>query len=67
MSYKLTKQEMIKLKEVNLSLGLMLESTSERLTKLNNPHFFAPSKWPKVRKKMLNILILKLMLFDKYL
>ena len=51
----MTKQEMIKLKEVNLSLGLMLESTSERLTQLNNPHFFAPSKWPKVRKKMLNI------------
>ena len=43
----LTKQEMKELQRFNPSMGLMLESSSERLTKKNGPHYLAPSKNPK--------------------
>ena len=45
----LTKSEMNELKKTNVSLGLMLENSSERLAEKNMPHEFAPSKNPKVR------------------
>ena len=49
----LTKKEMSILKETNVSLGVMLESSSERLTSKGMPHELAPSKNPKVRIKTL--------------
>ena len=45
----LTKSEMNDLKKTNMSMGLMLENSSERLTHENMPHHLAPSKNPKAR------------------
>ncbi|HEU5221335.1 MAG TPA: 7,8-didemethyl-8-hydroxy-5-deazariboflavin synthase subunit CofG, partial [Candidatus Nitrosotalea sp.] len=42
----LTKDEMRQLKDTNVSLGLMLENSSERLSEEGMPHQFAPSKNP---------------------
>lgn len=47
----LTKKEMSSLKDTNVSLGLMLESSSERLLRKGMPHEMAPSKNPKLRTK----------------
>lgn len=49
----LTKKEMSILKDTNVSLGMMLESSSERLMGKDMPHEMAPSKNPKVRIKTL--------------
>jgi FO synthase subunit 1 len=49
----LTKKEMSVLKHTNVSLGVMLESSSERLAAKGMPHEMAPSKNPKVRIKTL--------------
>ncbi len=49
----LTKKEMLLLKHTNVSLGVMLESSSERLAAKGMPHEMAPSKNPKVRIKTL--------------
>jgi 7,8-didemethyl-8-hydroxy-5-deazariboflavin synthase CofG subunit len=49
----LTKKEMSQLKETNVSLGVMLESSSDRLLGPGMPHENAPSKNPKVRIKTL--------------
>ncbi|MGC2670078.1 MAG: 7,8-didemethyl-8-hydroxy-5-deazariboflavin synthase CofG [Candidatus Nitrosopolaris sp.] len=49
----LTKKEMSLLKHTNVSLGVMLESSSERLAAKGMPHEMAPSKNPKVRIKTL--------------
>lgn len=49
----LTKSEMSDLKKTNVSMGLMLENSSERLTNHNMPHHLAPSKIPKMRLKVL--------------
>jgi 7,8-didemethyl-8-hydroxy-5-deazariboflavin synthase len=49
----LTKQELFALRETNASLGLMLESSSDRLSGRGMPHEKAPSKHPKVRIKTL--------------
>lgn len=49
----LTKKEMSLLKDTNVSLGVMLESSSERLGEKGMPHEDAPSKNPKVRIKTL--------------
>jgi len=49
----LTKKEMSLLRDTNVSLGVMLESSSERLTQSGMPHEMAPSKNPKVRIKTL--------------
>ncbi|HEY6366020.1 MAG TPA: 7,8-didemethyl-8-hydroxy-5-deazariboflavin synthase CofG [Candidatus Binatia bacterium] len=38
-----------RLKEVNVSMGLMLENISDRLTLAGGPHFDAPDKKPVVR------------------
>jgi 7,8-didemethyl-8-hydroxy-5-deazariboflavin synthase CofG subunit len=45
----LTKKEMTRLKDVNASLGLMLENSSERLCDKGGPHEFSPGKDPKLR------------------
>jgi len=49
----LTKSEMANLKSTNVSLGLMLESSSDRLLNAGEAHEKAPSKIPKVRMKSL--------------
>ncbi|HXV38096.1 MAG TPA: 7,8-didemethyl-8-hydroxy-5-deazariboflavin synthase CofG [Nitrosopumilaceae archaeon] len=49
----LTKSEMNELKKTNVSLGLMLENSSERLSGKGMPHQFAPSKNPKARLRVL--------------
>jgi len=49
----LTKAEMRELKKTNVSLGLMLENSVERLSEKGMPHEFAPSKNPKARIKVL--------------
>ena len=49
----LTKDEMRELKKTNVSLGLMLENSSERLAEKNMAHQFAPSKNPKARIRIL--------------
>lgn len=48
----LTQEEMARLRPWNASLGLMLESTSERLCAKGGPHFWAPDKRPAVRIRM---------------
>jgi len=50
-SGSLTKKEMRLLKATNVSLGVMLESSSERLTSSGMAHEHAPSKNPKVRMR----------------
>lgn len=49
----LTKNEMARLKDTNASMGVMLESSSERLIGKGLAHEGAPSKNPKVRIKTL--------------
>lgn len=49
----LTKKEMSTLKDTNVSLGMMLESSSERLMAKGMAHELAPSKNPKVRVRAL--------------
>ena len=49
----MTKKEMAMLKDTNVSLGVMLETSSERLMEKGMPHEGAPSKNPKVRIKTL--------------
>jgi FO synthase len=48
----MSKDEMARLQPVNASLGLMLESTSERLCGKGMPHHRAPDKRPDVRLQM---------------
>jgi len=45
----MTKKEMSSLRDVNASMGLMLENVSERLCAEDGPHAHAPSKHPKLR------------------
>ena len=49
----LTYEEMKELKTTNVSMGLMLENSSERLTQKEMPHYLAASKRPKVRLEVL--------------
>ena len=42
-----------RLRHTNPSLGLMLETTSERLTKVGGPHATAPDKLPSLRLKVI--------------
>ena len=46
-------EEMKELKKTNVSMGIMLENVSERLTKKGMPHFLAASKRPKARLEVL--------------
>lgn len=49
----LTKPEIEEIKKTNVSIGLMLENSSERLSEKKMPHHLAPSKNPKARLKVL--------------
>ena len=46
-------EEMKELKKTNVSMGIMLENVSERLTEKGMPHHLAASKRPKVRLEIL--------------
>jgi FO synthase len=50
----LTAEDMERLKEVNVSLGLMLENVSPRLCQPGMPHHRAPDKRPERRMKMID-------------
>ena len=46
-------EEMRELKKTNVSMGIMLENVSERLTERGMPHYLAASKRPKTRLSIL--------------
>jgi 7,8-didemethyl-8-hydroxy-5-deazariboflavin synthase len=46
-------EEMKELKKTNVSMGIMLENISERLTEKGMPHYLAASKRPKTRLEIL--------------
>ncbi|MEM1545545.1 MAG: 7,8-didemethyl-8-hydroxy-5-deazariboflavin synthase CofG [Candidatus Methanomethylicia archaeon] len=47
--------ELKMLREVNVSMGLMLENISERLCLRNGPHEYSPGKNPKLRLKVIEM------------
>ena len=49
----MTREEMARLKTVSISLGMMLESVSQRLCEKGGPHYGSPDKHPSVRLKVL--------------
>ena len=49
----MTIQEMEKLREYSVSMGIMLESSSERLCQKGGPHYGSPDKKPMVRLETL--------------
>ena len=49
----MNREEMSKLREVSASMGIMLESTSLRLTEKGGPHFGSPDKHPTARLETL--------------
>ena len=51
----MARREMAMLREVNASMGVMLESSSPRLSESGGPHELAPSKRPNVRIRTLEI------------
>ena len=48
----LSQDEMARLRPWNASMGLMLETTSERLRERGMPHYYAPDKAPETRLRM---------------
>ncbi len=48
----LSREEMMRLRPWNASMGLMLETTSPRLRERGMPHFHAPDKEPSLRIRM---------------
>lgn len=51
----MTAQELALLRPLSLSMGIMLESASERLTQKGMPHYGSPDKVPAVRLKTLEL------------
>ena len=51
----MSRREMAQLRDVNASMGIMVESLSPRLSEPGGPHEHAPSKRPSVRVKTLEI------------
>lgn len=49
-----SKDELVELKEVNASMGMMLENVSERLCIRGGPHEHSPGKHPKLRLEMID-------------
>ena len=49
----LEKEDLKELQKTNVSMGIMLENSSERLTKKGMPHYLASSKRPKARLEVL--------------
>jgi FO synthase len=50
----MTREEMASLKPLNVSMGLMLETTSQRLRERGGPHYNAPDKDPTLRLQMIH-------------
>ncbi len=48
-----SEDELVRLREVSGSMGLMLETVSDRLSKRGGPHFGSPDKEPSVRLAMI--------------
>ena len=51
----MTREEMIELRKVSASMGLMLESVSDRLCEKGGPHYRSPDKLPSVRIEAMRI------------
>jgi len=51
----LDKDDMLRLKKVSASMGIMLESSSERLTQKGMPHYGSPDKKPHRRLETLRL------------
>jgi FO synthase len=51
----LTREELALLREVSVSQGLMLETTSERLAARGGPHFGSPDKLPAARLETIRL------------
>src|SRR6185437_5044352 len=51
----LTREDFVSLRGVSASMGLMLETTSERLSKRGGPHFGSPDKLPAARLETLRL------------
>ena len=51
----MTREELLRLREVNASMGLMLENVSDRLLQRGGPHFGAESKVPSLRLRMMEV------------
>src|SRR5581483_2233479 len=51
----LTREDMIKLRRVSASMGLMLETISARLSARGGPHFGSPDKLPAARLETLRL------------
>ena len=47
-------EELARLKQVSASMGLMLETSSDRLTERGGPHFGSPDKVPAVRLRTIS-------------
>lgn len=52
----MSREDILRLREVCASQGLMLESTSQRLCEKGGPHYGSPDKHPSVRIEMLRLL-----------
>ncbi|HEY6584850.1 MAG TPA: 5-amino-6-(D-ribitylamino)uracil--L-tyrosine 4-hydroxyphenyl transferase CofH [Gaiellaceae bacterium] len=51
----LTRGELVALREVSVSAGLMLETTSARLSRRGGPHFGSPDKLPAARLETIRL------------
>jgi FO synthase len=51
----MSRRELARLKPYNPSMGLMLESASQRMHEEGGPHEFAPSKRPRVRLRTIEL------------
>ena len=51
----LTRDDLVMLREVSVSMGIMLETSSERLSQRGGPHFGSPDKHPAVRLETLEL------------
>lgn len=49
----MTSDDLVRLRPVNVSLGMMLETTSERLRGKGHAHYYAPDKDPALRLEVL--------------
>jgi len=51
----MTRDELVQLRSVSASMGLMLESVSDRLCEKGGPHYRSPDKLPSVRLETLRL------------
>ena len=51
----MSRDELKKLREVSVSQGLMLESSSDRLVKKGGPHYGSKDKFPKIRLETIRL------------